>query len=234
MNTNHAQAKRALVLSGGGRYGDPWHPFIETSAALARVLADAGFETRVSEDVDAELWALADAQPTQGDSTRPDLLVINVGNPGELSEEHDRRSRAGLLDYMSSGGRILATHSSATSFPGIPEWESILGGIWVRGTTMHPDREPSLVSVRRSLAESLGINESFVIDDEMYCWLRHGEHVEILATHAMDGVDHPIMWRHNRGSARILYDALGHDAVAYEPDEHRVLLRYAISWLIDD
>ena len=30
---------RALILSGGGAYSDPWHPFAETSAALAGLVA---------------------------------------------------------------------------------------------------------------------------------------------------------------------------------------------------
>jgi hypothetical protein len=29
---------KALLLSGVGRYADPWHPFAETSAALAGLL----------------------------------------------------------------------------------------------------------------------------------------------------------------------------------------------------
>lgn len=34
---------RALILSGAGRYADPWHPYAETSARLASLVAEAGF-----------------------------------------------------------------------------------------------------------------------------------------------------------------------------------------------
>ena len=49
----------ALVVSGGGRFGDPWHRFAETSATLAMALTERGFTVEVSDDADASLAVLA-------------------------------------------------------------------------------------------------------------------------------------------------------------------------------
>ncbi len=42
---------RSLVLSGGGRYADPWHPFAKTSARLADVLWSLGHRVEVADFV---------------------------------------------------------------------------------------------------------------------------------------------------------------------------------------
>lgn len=43
---------RSLILSGGGEYSDPWHPFAATSARVAALLAAIGHEVEVSDLVD--------------------------------------------------------------------------------------------------------------------------------------------------------------------------------------
>jgi hypothetical protein len=40
---------RSLILSGGGEYRDPWHPFAATSERLAGLLAALGHAVEVSE-----------------------------------------------------------------------------------------------------------------------------------------------------------------------------------------
>ena len=59
MTAGRPAAPRALLLSGVGRYADPWHPFAATSAALAGLLGEAGFSVELAEDVDAALAGMA-------------------------------------------------------------------------------------------------------------------------------------------------------------------------------
>ena len=63
---------RAIILNGAGRYADPWHPYAETSARLASLVAEAGYDVEVRDDVDAALATLG------GDVA---LLVVNAGDP---------------------------------------------------------------------------------------------------------------------------------------------------------
>ncbi len=39
---------RSLILSGGGAYADPWHPFAATSERIAGLLAALGHEVEIS------------------------------------------------------------------------------------------------------------------------------------------------------------------------------------------
>jgi hypothetical protein len=63
----------ALLLTGTGRYADPWHPFTETSHALAGILDEAGFDVIVAADAEAALEWLTSSW------NWPDLLAVNVG-----------------------------------------------------------------------------------------------------------------------------------------------------------
>jgi hypothetical protein len=61
---------KTLILSGGGDFTDPWHPFAETSARLAELLGELEQEVTVSDvAIDSIVNFPADA---------PDLLVITT------------------------------------------------------------------------------------------------------------------------------------------------------------
>jgi type 1 glutamine amidotransferase len=210
----------ARVVSGSGRYADPWHDFASTSAALADLLAEAGFEVELRDDVDSALADLADV----------DLVVVNVGRPTTDDTAADQKTRAGILSHLRRGRPLLGFHVSATSLPGMPEWEDVLGGIWVRGTTMHPARGESHVEILPGSEIGARLT-GFDLDDEFYSFLRVHTDVDVVAQHRLDGVAQPIVWSHRFGSARVVYDALGHHAGSLAEGGHRILLIEAIRWL---
>ena len=229
-----AARPKALLLSGVGRYADPWHPFAETSTALAGLLRETGYDVDLPTDVDAALAGLARAD----EADLPDLLVVNAGLPrdGRPSPETPEAA-AGLTRWLNSARPLLASHVSATSFVDLPEWEAGLGGCWVRGQSMHPEYGPAAI---HTLPDSgplvVGIPD-FKLLDERYSWLRTAPGITVHATHTHEDAEHPVVWSFERpvpGTeplGRTFYDALGHDAASYECAEHRELLRRAISWL---
>lgn len=219
--------RHALILSGTGRYADPWHPFAETSTALAGLLQEAGFRVQTADDVDATLAALA-----VPDGAAPELLVVNVGLPrdGKSSPETPEAS-AGLRRWLGDGRPMLVSHVSATSFLDFPEWEGALGGRWIRGTSMHPEYGRASIRVRRKSGALVEGIADFELPDERYSYLRTTPAITVHATHAFDGFEHPVMWSLDRGPGRTFYDALGHDAASYESPEHRELLLRAVAWL---
>jgi hypothetical protein len=115
---------RALLISGAGRYADPWHPFARTSAAVAEIVTEAGLAVEIAEDVDDALAGLT--------VSAPDLLMLNIGDPlgpgPENAEDDapdpasDERSRSGLLAHLAAGRPLLALHSSSTSLGYLLEW----------------------------------------------------------------------------------------------------------------
>lgn len=229
MADHDAPAPRALILSGSGRYDDPWHPFADTSARLAGILSGEGFEAEVSGDVDARLATLG--------QNPPDLLVLNIGDPAltapdDPQPEAERRARDGLLSYLADGRPLLAMHVTSTSLRGVPEWEGILGGVWVRGTTMHPDYSRARIRVypeRHPIVSGLA---DFEVDDERYTYLRTAPDLVPLATHDHDGQEFPLLWTRTYGNARVVYDALGHDTASYDSEPHRAIIAAAARWLV--
>ena len=212
----------ALILSGAGRYADPWHPFEQTSAQLAGILKTSGFQVEIDSRVDERMSNLGE----------PDLLVVNIGNPAAPDQGRDLSTRRGLLRYLESGRPLLAIHVSATSLTAVPEWEDILGGIWVRGTTMHPDYGNAEVHIAPTEHPIIDGLHNFTTLDERYTHLRTARDIVTLATHSHEGSEHPLLWTNNYGSSRVVYDALGHDDRSYESPEHREIIARAARWLI--
>ena len=72
----------------------------------------------------------------------------------------------------------------------------------------------------------------FVLTNERYSRLRVAPDVSPLATHDLDGEEHPVLWARMHGQSRIVYDALGHDERSYESADHREILRRCVGWLL--
>ena len=226
---------RALILSGEGRYADPWHPFARTSDRLAGLLTSLGMDAEVSGDVDARMAALP--------SELPDLLVLNLGDPAlnfpdDPAPDAEAEGRAGLLGYLAAGRPLLGVHATSTSLRGIPEWKSILGGVWVRGESFHPDYAPLTVHLAAEPPAFIAGLDDFAVQDELYSNLSLEPDNIVLATASASapsgGDEVPVVWARTVGpaSARVVYDALGHDTAAYESAGHQALLARCVRWLL--
>jgi type 1 glutamine amidotransferase len=218
-----------LILSGAGRYADPWHPYDLTSDRLAQVLRTEGLEVEISGEVDARMATLG--------AELPDLLVVNIGDPAlnypdKPAPSEEAHGREGLLAYLASGRPLLGVHTASTSLHGVSEWKSILGGVWVRGQSFHPDYGTLPVTVATSgLTQGL---TDFVVTDELYSDLSLQPDNVVIAWNQSDPVTRPLVWQRTYGptGSRVLYDALGHDTAAYESDAHQQLLRRGVRWLL--
>ena len=123
-------------------------------------------------------------------------------------------------------------HSSITSLIAMPEWEEILGALWVRGVSMHPPLDLAHVRVypgRHAIVSPLA---DFDIEDERYSVLRVGRKTIPLATHELDGERQPLLWAHERDDARVVVDLLGHDGRSYASAEHRAIITRSVRWLL--
>jgi hypothetical protein len=215
----------ALILSGGRDYTDPWHPFAETSRRLAGLLETAGCATLLEDHV-----ADADFHDAQ-------LLVINAWN-NDLASEGDAGLRAGIESHIGAGKPVLVVHCSVMLFSA-PEsswagWEEITGASWERDITFHPPISEALVHVATDRHPIVAGIHDFRVQDERYTSLRVRPDVEPLAWHEHDGDLHPLLWARTVRDARVVLDALGHDARSYDSPTHRELLARAVAWLLDD
>jgi hypothetical protein len=212
-----------LLLSGAGRFADPWHPFPETSAALAAALEARGGRVDVREDAEDALGSLADG-------ALPGLLVVNLGwyGPDRLTEP----ATAGLVAALDAGVPVMLVHSTLTAFPDWSWWrQTVLGGGWVFGTSYHPDYAEGVAQARLGHPITAGLDR-LAITDERYTALVVAEGSEVYLEHEEAGVRHPLAWTRRVGRSPVVADALGHDAGSYAAAGRRTLLERELDWLL--
>ena len=210
---------RAVILSGGGRYADPWHPFGATSERLAAIVADLGHEVEIAEEVADRLVDLGGV----------DLLVVNAASGPPTDDP--AAALAGVRAFLARGGGVLAVHVGASTLLDLPEWEAVTGMRWLPGISNHPPVGPSHVRVhpeRHPIAAPL---RDFDLVDERYCDLRLAADLVPFVTHDLEGRSYPLAWARRYGDARVVTDALGHGVESFDSPEHRELLRRSLRWL---
>lgn len=225
---------RNLIISGG-----IFHPFDESSAALADILAGSDIDSEITTDIDAAVARLA-----AGDI---DLLTINALRWGmktadkyepyraEWAYQAPATTRAGLTDFVRDGGALLALHTASICFDDWPGWGEIVGGRWIWGQSHHPPL--AAVSARpTALAHPVTAGlEAFSLVDEVYHALELQPDVEplLVAESEAGGARQPVCWARRFGTGRVVYDALGHDATSMKHPQHQRLLAQAARWLLE-
>ncbi|MEP7765463.1 ThuA domain-containing protein [Sanguibacter sp. 25GB23B1] len=229
--------KRVLVLSGRGRYEDPWHDMAAISHRVATILAGGAGERDV-----VVRGCFPDAAR---DLTDVDLLVVNTasGRPDAAHDGDDARwapFHESVRAWADAGRPVLALHQAANSFADSPHWERILGGRWVDGTSMHPEiGDADFELLADEHGHPLGATLATVLDgqrvsafDERYSYLRVADDAQVLLSQRHDGVDHPVVWVNEADGLRVVYDALGHDLRSYDSPSRRALLLAEVDWLL--
>lgn len=216
---------RVLIFSGAGHYADPWHPFPETSRAVADIVVQMGHDVLVR---DSEPGALADASTF-------DLLVLNSGGrTGQPDPAETRRwapDHNALSDYHLSGAPLLGLHTAVGTFPDWAEWTSIIGGRWT-ADSFHPEMGMSTFEPadQASLHPIWSGMESVSVIDERYSLLELTDRAVPLVHHMTEGASHTMGWC---AGDSVIYDGLGHDARSYESKDRRRLLQNEVRWLLE-
>lgn len=219
---------RNLILSGGVA-----HDFPASSARLAEVLDESGFDSSIREDVEAALTELVGF-----DLVTVNLLRWRMDDVERYADQRERwgislsaSARAGLLAFVHGGGGLLAMHGAPICFDDWPEWGELIGGRWVWGTSSHPPLDdPIEVTVHVDAHPVVAGSADFSILDEAYGFLHRSPDVRGLLYAHHGGAGHPLAWALHRGAGRVVYDALGHHPASYEPEEHRRIVRRAALW----
>ena len=209
---------RSLILSGGGAYRDPWHPFAATSERLAGLLRSLGHQVEVSEGVADRV----------ADLRGWDLIVVNAAAGPEADTG---AAAAGLLAALDRGAGVLAIHVGITTLLRLPAWESVTGAAWITGRSMHPKAGPGRIITYPGRHLICAPVTDFDIVDERYSYLRTAPDIVPLAAHEHAGKVHPLLWARTRGRSRVVADALGHDERSYESAAHRQLISRSAQWL---
>jgi len=210
---------KTLVLSGGGRYADPWHPFAATSTRLAGIAESLGHTVEIAEELEERLVDLSGV----------DVVVVNAAD-GPVTAAHDA-AISGMHAFLDRGGGVLAIHVGASTLIGMSEWEGATGMRWVDGVSMHPQLGLAHVLVHPERHAIAGPLHDFDLIDERYCYLRIARDVVPFVSHEHEGTNQPLAWARSYGKARIVVDALGHGVESFDSREHHELILRSFQWL---
>lgn len=217
----------ALILTGRGRYADPWHDHTATTTEVADILRGLGVPIEVRGTFPEELPDV-------------DLIVVNAG-PGRVDPGYDgdddawRPFHEGLTGQVAEGTPLLALHLSSATFADAPSWTRLLGGRWVDGTSGHPPIGDAEFRVVDDHPVTRGL-QTVTAFDESYCRLEvHPESRRLVVTE-IEGRQDPVVWQApplTPTSGPVLYDALGHDVRSYRSPSRRDLLTRELTWLLE-
>ncbi len=227
---------RILIVSGGGRHDDPWHPFARTSALLAETLGGLdGVRIEIDDDADARLQTLAAVDLlvlNLGDATRPDADAAPVDPEGA------ERRRAAAAAFTAAGGALLVVHAGSSSLGEVPALAERMPARWQRPTAWHPDlgamtAVPSAAGEGHPVTAGLG---PVTAEDESYRGMTVHPRAVTLLEHRDDGA-HPIVLALDTASDaapghRSIADLLGHDERSYASASRRALLLREAEWLL--
>jgi len=220
---------RNLILSGGVA-----HDYATTSAMLADIVAEAGFESEIREDFDVV---------EDGSILAFDIVTLNcVRWTCSQKEVHPSwrakwrfelsdAARRGFSDFLSRGKGLLAIHAAAICFDEWAEYPRILGGKWEWGISAHTPVQENRVEVLPTghpIVEGLA---DFEIEDELYTDVAIAPSSRILIEADWEGRKHPLVWLNGYGKSRVCYNGFGHGAEAFRCPENRMLLQRSALWI---
>jgi hypothetical protein len=224
---------RNLIISGG-----IYHPFEETSAAVADLLLPLGVQSDIVDDVDAGIDSL--------EGGGYDVLTVNalrwrmlnhdkyIPFRDEFQFELAPHRQKALTGFIVAGGGLLGLHTASICFDTWDGWANLLGARWKWDASFHP--EPALLEARPGSTDHVIVKglKPFRVTDELYHDLERMPDTEVLlnADAPENGAPQALMFARHVGAGRAVYDALGHDAASLCEPTHARLLRRSAAWVL--
>ncbi len=228
-----------LILAGGSPHA---HDFIANGASLATTVADAGHEVSLVAHPDEAAPRL---EASVNGSNDVDALIINGLWWRMQGEAYDRwrpdhgyhTSKAwmsAVSQFVSSGGGLLAMHTTPICFDDWPEWREVVGGSWQWGTSSHPPLGQVEADVLPGHQVVAGLPDRLRVVDEVYGDLDVCPEVDVFlqARRSPDDVLQPIGWTYRYGLGRVVFDGLGHNVASLENADHQRLIVRALNWVL--
>jgi type 1 glutamine amidotransferase len=196
----------------------PIHPLLNALLLTGGMYHDVdGFEAVAKELLTGSRYAVE--LHRQGDGLRRlshgvfDCVVLytcwdpRIMNPALTEFRLTREAVDTLTAWVHAGGHCFAIHGATVGADLYPGFAELLGASFIGHppqtafeiTPCHPIDHPIIVGIK-----------PFTVNDELYLHRMHAL-VNVLLTARYKGEDQPILWEHEVGKGRVVYNALGHD-----------------------
>jgi type 1 glutamine amidotransferase len=221
-----------LILSGGVA-----HDYAKTSPMVQDILSEKGIES----DIVTKMDLVEDGSLQQYDMLTLNCIRWTCSQP-EVPEKWREEwtsylsdsAKQNLLAFLNDGKGLLALHAATICFDDWPEFKEVLGAWWDWGHSGHsPFREHTFRVNTGAHKITEGIND-FETVDELYTDPRITDSVSPLIEGEWEGKLHPMLWVREYGSARVCYNAFGHDHQAFENQTNRLLVQRCAAWVLGE
>ena len=152
-----------------------------------------------------------------------DALIMYLSANNEKPE----RLRA-LIEYVESGGGLVALHNTSGAFDGDKEFINLIGGQFDRhGSARFVAK---IISDKKNHPALKGISE-FEVWDETYIHKNLNDDRIDLMIRDENGRQEPWTWVRTQGKGRIFYSAYGHNGAVWENFNFQKLVTSATIWV---
>lgn len=228
-----ATRRTALIVRGG------WdgHQPVQTTDHFAGLLAQAGFDTRISEDT----TPYADTDYLAGVD-----LIVQCITGGEITAEE----MAGLTGAVRNGTGLAGWHGGITgSFPGQTDFTLLTGGVFAAHPPLPqaerlPEADPSFVPHRINITAAgrehtitRGVDD-FDLTTEQY-WVLTDAYMDVLATATRivrpgdpwhEPVEAPVVWTRHWGAGKVFVATPGHDIETVQLPPVETIIQRGLLW----
>ena len=225
---------RVLLLTGGSPHA---HDFSAIGDALEGLLVERGHEVARAGHPDEAADVLR--------AGRTDVLVVHGlwwqmrGEAYDPWREHaystPPSTRDALGGFVRSGGGLVALHTAPICFDDWAGWGDVVGGSWQWGTSSHPPLGAVSAQIVADHPVVVGVTPMIELVDEVYGDLDLREEIEPLAIarRTEDDADQPVVWAHQWGDGRVVFDGFGHDVASIVHTDNARTILQAIDWVAE-
>lgn len=153
----------------------------------------------------------------------------------EISEEQ----KSAYLKLANEGKGFLFLHHSLVSYQDWPEFYELVGGRYISDS--YPHDSIDLSNYRHDLDLSVFITDKehpvnygltdFIIHDEGYSGLKLNNTIHPLLKTDNPDCENIIAWTNHYKNSDIIYLIFGHDKMAYQDEDFRLLVKNSLAWL---
>ena len=210
---------KVLIVTGFDVGSHQW----EASTKLIDAILKKTGRFDVTISTDKEVFASS----TLGDY---ETVVLSYGFWQEADPSDE--AKAGLLNYVTAGGNIVALHFACSSFQDWQEYGVLLGRVWKKGVGGHGPYGEFEVNIKDSQHPITQGLTDFKTEDELYAKLTGDEEIKVLASAYSDWSEQaePIVFVKRYGKGRVVHNVLGHGLDSKQNPSYQKLLVRGVEW----